>query len=200
MTRFDVSLDDKYELEQGRIYLTGVQALVRLPLMQRQRDQAEGLDTAGYITGYRGSPLGSYDQELVRAKARLDAAGVLHQPGVNEDIAATACAGTQQAGLESDGRHDGVFAIWYGKGPGVDRSGDAIRHGNLFGTADNGGVLMLIGDDHLCESSTTAHSSEYAMVDGLVPVLNPAGVEEILSFGLYGIAMSRYSGGWVSLK
>ncbi len=200
MTLLDVSLDDKYRLEKGRIFLTGVQALVRLPLMQRQLDQAAGLNTAGYITGYRGSPLGSYDQELVREKDRLQANGILHQPGVNEDIAATACSGTQQAGLDKAGRHDGVFAIWYGKGPGVDRSGDAIRHGNLFGAAENGGVLMLIGDDHLCESSTTAHSSEYAMVDGLVPILNPAGVQDILTFGLYGIAMSRFSGSWVSLK
>ena len=119
---------------------------------------------------------------------------------MNEDLAATACSGTQQVGLDGESRYDGVFAIWYAKGPGVDRSGDAIRHGNLFGTAEHGGVLLLLGDDHICESSTTAHQSEYAMVDALVPVLNPAGVQEILEYGLLGIAMSRFTGGWVALK
>ena len=184
----------------GRIFVTGIQALVRLPLMQRQRDLAAGLNTAGYITGYRGSPLGTYDQQLERAKAHLDAHHIVHRPGVNEDLAATACSGTQQVGLDGESRYDGVFAIWYAKGPGVDRSGDAIRHGNLFGTARHGGVLLLLGDDHICESSTTAHQSEYAMVDALVPVLNPAGVQEILEYGLLGIAMSRFTGGWVALK
>jgi indolepyruvate ferredoxin oxidoreductase len=196
----EVTLDDKYTAQGGRIFVTGVQALVRLPLVQRQRDLAAGLNTAGYVTGYRGSPLGAYDQQLERARAHLDAHHIVHRPGVNEDLAATACAGTQQVGLDGESRHDGVFAIWYAKGPGVDRSGDAIRHGNLFGTAKHGGVLLLLGDDHLCESSTTAHQSEYAMVDAMVPVLNPAGVAEILEYGLLGIAMSRYSGAWVALK
>ena len=170
-----VTLEDKYTLDEGRIYATGIQALVRLPLVQISRDRADGLRTAGYVTGYRGSPLGAYDQQLQLARRHLDAAGVIHQPAVNEDLAATACQGTQQVGLVRPGRHDGVFAIWYGKGPGVDRSGDAVRHGNLFGSSPHGGVLMLLGDDHICESSTTAHQSEYAMVDALVPVLNPAG-------------------------
>ncbi|MDX6749536.1 indolepyruvate ferredoxin oxidoreductase family protein [Geminicoccaceae bacterium 1502E] len=199
-TLTDVTLDDKYTLGEGRIFLTGIQALVRLPLEQRRRDEAAGLRTAGYITGYRGSPLGGYDQQLARARGLLDAERVIHQPGVNEDLAATAVQGTQQVGLSGESRHDGVFAIWYGKGPGVDRSGDAIRHGNLFGTAAHGGVLLLLGDDHICESSTTAHQSEYAMVDAMVPILNPSGVQEILDYGLYGIAMSRFSGAWVSLK
>jgi indolepyruvate ferredoxin oxidoreductase len=195
-----VTLDDKYTLGEGRIFVTGIQALVRLPLVQRQRDLAAGLNTAGFVTGYRGSPLGTYDQQLERAKHHLDAHHIVHQPAVNEDLAATACSGTQQVGLEGESRYDGVFAIWYAKGPGVDRSGDAIRHGNLFGTSPHGGVLLLLGDDHICESSTTAHQSEYAMIDALVPVLNPAGVQEILEFGLLGIAMSRFTGGWVALK
>ncbi len=195
-----VSLDDKYTLEEGRIYLTGVQALVRLPIEQKRRDRRAGWNTAGYVTGYRGSPLGGYDQQLAAAKRFLAAHDILHQPAVNEDLAATACQGTQQINLTGEGRFDGVFAIWYGKGPGVDRSGDAIRHGNLFGTDPKGGVLLLLGDDHICESSTTAHQSEYAMVDALVPILNPSGVQEILEFGLYGIALSRFSGAWVALK
>ncbi|MEZ5847244.1 MAG: indolepyruvate ferredoxin oxidoreductase family protein [Geminicoccaceae bacterium] len=195
-----ISLNDKYELEEGRVFLTGIQALVRLPLAQVARDRSTGLDTAGFITGYRGSPLGAYDQQLALAKPLLERAGIVHRPAVNEDLAATACQGTQQAGLVREGRHDGVFAIWYGKGPGVDRSGDAFRHGNLFGTSRHGGVLLILGDDHICESSTTAHQSEYAMVDALIPVLNPAGVQEILEYGLLGIALSRFSGAWVSLK
>ena len=196
----EVALDDKYTVGAGRIFVTGIQALVRLPLVQRQRDLAAGLNTAGFVTGYRGSPLGAYDQQLERARAHLDAHHIVHRPAVNEDLAATACSGTQQVGLDGETRYDGVFAIWYAKGPGVDRSGDAIRHGNLFGTAAHGGVLMLLGDDHICESSTTAHQSEYAMVDALVPTLNPAGVQEILEYGLLGIAMSRFTGGWVALK
>ncbi|MDW8124041.1 MAG: indolepyruvate ferredoxin oxidoreductase family protein [Geminicoccaceae bacterium] len=195
-----VSLDDKYRLEEGRVYLTGVQALVRLPIDQIRRDRRAGLKTAGYVTGYRGSPLGGYDQQLAAAKAWLAAHDVVHQPAVNEDLAATACQGTQQVNLTGEGRFEGVFAIWYGKGPGVDRSGDAIRHGNLFGTDPKGGVLLLLGDDHICESSTTAHQSEYAMVDAMVPVLNPSGVQEILEYGLYGIALSRFSGAWAALK
>jgi indolepyruvate ferredoxin oxidoreductase len=195
-----VSLDDKYTLREGRVFMTGIQALVRLALEQRWRDRAAGHDTAGYVTGYRGSPLGAYDQQLWRARAHLDAEGVVFNPGVNEDLAATACWGTQQAELEGAGSGQGVFAIWYGKGPGVDRSGDALRHGNLAGSSPLGGVLCLLGDDHTCESSTTSHHSEYAMVDAMIPVLNPAGVQEILDYGLYGIALSRFSGAWVALK
>jgi indolepyruvate ferredoxin oxidoreductase len=199
-SRRSVSLDDKYTLREGRVFMTGIQALVRLPLEQRWRDRAAGHDTAGYVTGYRGSPLGAYDQQLWRARAHLDAEGVVFNPGVNEDLAATACWGTQQAELEGAGAREGVFAIWYGKGPGVDRSGDALRHGNLAGSSPRGGVLCLLGDDHTCESSTTSHHSEYAMVDAMIPVLNPAGVQEILDYGLYGIALSRFSGAWVALK
>ena len=196
----EVHLDDKYTLESGRVFLTGIQALVRLPMEQRRRDLAAGRNTAGYISGYRGSPLGAFDQQLVRASSHLDAHHVRFNPGVNEDLAATALWGTQQAHLDGEGAYDGVFGIWYAKGPGVDRSGDALRHANLAGTAPLGGVLALLGDDHTCESSTTAHQSEFAMVDAMIPVLNPAGVQEILDYGLYGIAMSRYAGCWVALK
>ncbi|MGI9332573.1 MAG: indolepyruvate ferredoxin oxidoreductase family protein, partial [Gammaproteobacteria bacterium] len=195
-----VSLDEKYTLESGRVFLTGIQALVRLPMVQRQRDVAAGHDTAGYVSGYRGSPLGTLDQQLTRAGELLERHHVKFNPGVNEDLAATACWGTQQIGFSGENAYDGVFAMWYGKGPGVDRSGDALRHGNLAGSAPLGGVLCLLGDDHICESSTTAHQSEFAMVDAMIPVLNPAGVQEILDYGLYGIALSRYSGCWAALK
>ena len=196
----DVDLDDKYIRPRGRVFLTGIQALVRLVLTQRQRDLAAGHDTAGYVSGYRGSPLGGLDLQLDRAKAHLDRHHVVFQPGVNEDIAAAACWGAQQAELDGEGAYDGVFCLWYGKGPGVDRSGDALRHANLAGTSKLGGVVALLGDDHTCESSTTAHHSEYAMVDASIPVLNPAGVQEVLDFGLYAFALSRYSGCWTALK
>ena len=196
----DVSLDDKYSKADGRIFLTGIQALVRLPMLQRQRDQAAGHDTAGYVTGYRGSPLGGLDQQLAAARRFLDQHHVKVQTAVNEDLAATALWGTQQAQLFGEGRYDGVFGMWYGKGPGVDRTGDAFRHGNLAGTAALGGVLACMGDDHTCKSSTTAHQSEYAMVDAMMPIANPAGVAEILQFGLLGFALSRYAGCWVGLK
>src|SRR5258708_2228308 len=200
MALAQVSLDDKYTLQEGRLFLTGTQALVRMPMMQHLRDKAAGANTACYISGYRGSPLGGYDQQLWAAKNLLHEHSIVFQPGVNEDLAATACWGTQQAHFEGDNKYDGVFAIWYGKGPGVDRTGDAFRHGNLAGSASLGGVLVLMGDDHTCESSTTAHQSEYALVDAMIPILNPAGVQEILDFGLYGWALSRYSGCWVGLK
>ena len=196
----NVDLDDKYTRERGRVFLTGIQALVRLVLTQRRRDLAAGHDTAGYVSGYRGSPLGGLDLQLDRAKPHLAQHHVVFQPGVNEDIAAAACWGTQQAELDGEGAYDGVFCLWYGKGPGVDRSGDALRHANLAGTSPLGGVVALLGDDHTCESSTTAHHSEYAMVDASIPVLNPAGVQEILDFGLYAFALSRYSGCWAALK
>ena len=195
-----VSLDDKYALESGRVYLTGTQALVRLPLMQRRRDVAAGLNTAGFISGYRGSPLGSLDIELWRA-SRFTADHHIHfQPGVNEDLAATAIWGSQQVGLYPGAKYDGVFAMWYGKGPGVDRSGDALKHGNNAGSAPHGGVLVLAGDDHTCKSSTLPHQSEYAFMDASIPVLNPAGVQEFLDYGLYGWALSRYSGLWCGFK
>ncbi len=196
----NVDLDDKYELESGRVFLTGTQALVRLPMMQRQRDKAAGLDTAAYVTGYRGSPLGALDQQMERAKRFLERNDIVFRAGVNEDLAATAVWGTQQLNLFPDALKQGVFSMWYGKGPGVDRSGDVIKHGNLAGSAPHGGVLLLAGDDHTCKSSTTAHQSEFAFVDAMVPVLNPAGVQEFLDLGLYGWAMSRFSGCWVAFK
>ncbi len=196
----DVSLEDKYLLQSGRIFITGTQALVRIPMMQHLRDKAEGFNTAGYVTGYRGSPLGGYDQQLWAAKKVLDQHHIVFNPGVNEDLAATACWGTQQAHFHGENKYDGVFAIWYGKGPGVDRTGDAFRHGNLAGSYHKGGVIALMGDDHTCESSTTAHSSEYAMMDAMMPILNPAGVQELLDYGIIGFALSRYSGCWVALK
>jgi indolepyruvate ferredoxin oxidoreductase len=200
VTLAEVSLDDKYTKQVGRIFLTGIQALVRLPMLQRQRDLAAGQNTAGYVTGYRGSPLGGLDQQLAAARRFLDQHHVVVQTAVNEDLAATALWGTQQAQLFDEGRYDGVFGMWYGKGPGVDRTGDAFRHGNLAGSAPLGGVLACMGDDHTCESSTTAHQSEYAMVDAMMPIINPAGVAEILDFGLLGSALSRYAGCWVGLK
>ncbi len=196
----EVSLDDKYALESGRVYLNGTQALVRLPMMQRQRDKAAGLDTAAYVTGYRGSPLGAIDQQMTRAKRFLERNDIIFRAAVNEDLAATAIWGTQQLNLFPDSKKQGVFAMWYGKGPGVDRSGDVFKHGNLAGAAPHGGVLLLAGDDHTCKSSTTAHQSEFAFVDAMIPVLNPAGVQEFLDLGLYGWAMSRFSGCWVAFK
>ena len=195
-----VTLDDKYTFSNGRVYITGVQALVRLPLQQAQRDHEEGRHTAGYVSGYRGSPLGTYDGELKKAERFLHDKNILFVPGVNEDLAATAIWGTQQAELQGDGKYEGVFSIWYGKGPGVDRCGDVFRHANLSGSSKHGGVLVLAGDDHTCESSTTCHQSEYALVDAGIPVLSPASVQELLDYGLYGWALSRYSGCWVGLK
>jgi indolepyruvate ferredoxin oxidoreductase len=200
MTLSSVALDDKYTLQSGRVFITGTQALVRLPIMQHLRDRAAGITSGCYISGYRGSPLGGYDQQLWAAGKHLTAHNIVFQPGVNEDLAATACWGTQQAHFDGDNKYDGVYAIWYGKGPGVDRTGDAFRHGNLAGSAPLGGVICLMGDDHTCESSTTAHQSEFAMVDAMMPILNPAGVQELLDYGLYGWALSRYSGCWVGLK
>ena len=200
MILLNVSLGDKYTLERGRVFLTGTQALVRLPLMQQRRDAAEGCNTGCYISGYRGSPLGGFDQQLTLASKLLEEHHIHFQPGVNEDLAATACWGSQQTQLNGQSNFDGVFALWYGKGPGVDRTGDAFRHGNLAGTSPKGGVIALMGDDHTCESSTTAHQSEFAMVDAMMPILNPAGVQELLDYGLYGWALSRYSGCWIGLK
>src|SRR5215470_9147901 len=195
-----VTLDDKYELEAGRVFLTGTQALVRLPMMQRRRDEAAGLNTACFISGYRGSPLGGYDQALWSARKFLQRQAIEFKPGLNEDLGATAVWGSQQVGLWPGAKYDGVFGIWYGKGPGVDRSGDVFKHANAAGTAPKGGVLLLAGDDHACKSSTLPHQSEYAFMDACIPVLNPAGVQDILDFGLYGWAMSRYSGCWIALK
>jgi indolepyruvate ferredoxin oxidoreductase len=195
-----VSLDDKYDLTQSHVLVTGYQALIRACLMQHERDRRGGLDTAGYVTGYRGSPLGGLDQQFMRAARQIAAANIKFQPGINEELAATALWGSQQTELRGEGKFDGVFGMWYGKGPGVDRSGDVFRHANLAGTSRNGGVLALMGDDHTAESSTTAHQSEFHFVDVMMPILNPAGVQEIVDYALYGWAMSRYTGTWTALK
>jgi indolepyruvate ferredoxin oxidoreductase len=195
-----VTLDDKYDLTKSRVFVTGYQALVRLTMMQHERDRRARLNTAGYVTGYRGSPLGGLDYQFQRAAKFLSPHNVVFQPGINEDLAATALWGSQQAELRGEGKYDGVFGIWYGKGPGVDRSGDVFRHANSAGTSKYGGVLALMGDDHTAESSTTAHQSEFHFLDVMIPFLNPAGVQEIVDYGLYGFAMSRFTGAWVALK
>jgi indolepyruvate ferredoxin oxidoreductase len=194
-------LDEWYRFDDtGPQFITGLQALVRLVLAQRHRDRLAGLDTAGFVSGYRGSPLGGLDRELWRAAQHLDAAQIRFQPGLNEDLAATSIWGSQQANLFAGARHEGVFGMWYGKGPGVDRSGDPFKHGNAAGTSTYGGVLAVAGDDHTCKSSSLPHQSEYAFVDASMPVLNPADVREIVVFGLMGYALSRFSGCWVGLK
>jgi indolepyruvate ferredoxin oxidoreductase len=194
------TLDDKYTKQDGRIYLSGVQALVRLPIMQALRDKAAGLDTGGFISGYRGSPLGGLDQALWGAKKHLKAYNVEFKAGLNEDLAATMVWGSQQSNLFPGAKHDGVFAMWYGKGPGVDRCGDVFKHGNAAGTSKHGGVLVLAGDDHACRSSTLPHASEQEFVSAMMPVLNPAGVQDILDMGILGWAMSRFTGRWVGFK
>jgi indolepyruvate ferredoxin oxidoreductase len=195
-----VTLEDKYTLRDGRIYLNGTHALVRLALLQRERDIAAGLNTAGFISGYRGSPLGIFDQQLEKAEKHLRSHHIHFEPGLNEDLAATAVWGSQQVNLFPGAKYDGVFSMWYGKAPGVDRTGDALRHANSAGTSRHGGVLMLLGDDHNCKSSTLPSHSETAMIHASVPVLNPAGVGDLLDFGLLGWGLSRYSGSWVALK
>ncbi len=195
-----ISLDDKYTLESGRVYMTGLQALVRLPIMQRQRDRAAGLNTAGYISGYRGSPLGGYDNALTRAKLFLQENHIEFHPGLNEDLAATAVWGSQHTEIFPGAKYDGVFSIWYGKGPGVDRCGDVFKHGNFAGAGRKGGVLLIAGDDHGAKSSSMPHQSEQAFVASLVPVLNPASVQEYLDFGLWAFGASRYSGCWIGFK
>jgi indolepyruvate ferredoxin oxidoreductase len=200
MSAAPLSLDDKYTRASGRVFLTGTQALVRLAIAQRDRDLAAGLNTAGFISGYRGSPLGGFDQALWRARSHLDSHHIHFTPGVNEELAATAVWGSQQTGLFAGARFDGVFAMWYGKGPGVDRCGDVFKHANAAGTARHGGVLLVAGDDHACKSSTLPHQSEHAFDGAMIPVLYPTGVDEILELGLHGFAMSRYSGCYVAFK
>jgi indolepyruvate ferredoxin oxidoreductase len=200
MPKHAVSLDDKYALDETRQLLTGTQAIVRLMLTQRARDVRAGLNTAGYVTGYRGSPIATLEAAMLRARGVLEPNHIKFQPGLNEDLAATALWGSQQAELRGEGKYDGVFGVWYGKGPGVDRTGDVFRHANHAGTSRHGGVLALMGDDHTCESSTSAHQSEFAFVDYMIPILNPAGVQEILDYGVLGFALSRYAGVWVGLK
>src|SRR3989449_320967 len=196
----NVGLDDKYDLDQSHVFVTGFQALVRLCRMQRERARRAGLHTAGFISGYRGSPLGTLDAQFQRAQSWLERNDIKFQSGINEDMAATAIWGTQQAELRGEGKYDGVFSMWYGKGPGVDRTGDVFRHANFAGSSKYGGVLALMGDDHTAESSTTAHQSEYHFIDVMIPILSPAGVQEFLDYGLYGWAMSRFCGTWVALK
>ncbi|WP_424924189.1 indolepyruvate ferredoxin oxidoreductase family protein [Aquipseudomonas alcaligenes] len=200
MSLAEIRLDDKYRVATGQFYLTGTQALTRLPMLQKQRDAAFGLNTACFISGYRGSPLGNLDKSLWDAKQFLQENHIHFQPGVNEELGATAVWGSQQANLFPGARYDGVFAMWYGKGPGVDRCGDVFKHGNSAGVSPHGGVLLLAGDDHGCKSSTIAHQSEHAFIAASIPVLNPANVQEILDYGIIGWELSRYSGCWVALK
>ncbi|UTH75979.1 indolepyruvate ferredoxin oxidoreductase family protein [Chromobacterium sp. IIBBL 290-4] len=193
-------LEEKYTAPTGQVLMTGIQALVRLPMLQQQLDQAAGLNTAGYVTGYRGSPLGNVDQTMLKAKKHLDEHQVVFHPGLNEDLAATAIWGTQQVNMFEGAKYDGVYSMWYGKGPGVDRSGDVLKHGNVAGTSRHGGVLLVCGDDHAAKSSTFPHQSDHILAASMIPVLSPSGVQEVLDFGLHGWAMSRYSGCWVSIK
>ncbi len=197
-----VTLDDKYSLDRGRAFMSGVQALVKLPMLQRQRDALQGKNTAGFISGYRGSPLGNYDQFLWKAKSYLQAQNIVFQPGVNEELAATALWGTQQLGFAPPGtnRFDGVFGIWYGKGPGVDRCSDVFKHANMAGTTPWGGVLAVAGDDHVAKSSTAAHQSDHIFKACGLPVFFPASVQDVLDMGVHGIALSRFAGIWSGMK
>lgn len=195
-----VSLNDKYTRDHDTAYMTGIEALVRLPMLQRQRDSKRGLNTAGFVSGYRGSPLGGVDQAMWKAAEYLNAHHIHFQPGINEDLAATSVWGSQQTNLFAGARFDGVFGMWYGKGPGVDRSMDVIKHANAFGTSRYGGVLAVAGDDHACKSSTLPHQSEHMFMGASVPVLAPANVQEVLDLGIFGWELSRYSGCWVGLK
>ncbi|HEY4038282.1 MAG TPA: indolepyruvate ferredoxin oxidoreductase family protein, partial [Burkholderiaceae bacterium] len=194
------SLEDRWTRERGPIYLSGTQALVRLLMLQRRRDLASGLNTAGFLTGYRGSPLGGVDMTATRARAHLEQHHVRFRPGVNEDLAATAVWGTQQVNLFAGARYDGVFGMWYGKGPGVDRCGDVFKHANAAGTSPHGGVLVAVGDDHGAKSSTLAHQSDHILKACMIPVLFPSSIQEYLDLGLHGYAMSRYAGVWVGFK
>ena len=200
MSTQKITLNDRFDLDKSPVLLNGTQALVRLMLTQKARDRAAGLNTAGLVTGYRGSPLGAVDMQMTRAAKQLAAHDVVFQYGLNEDLAATALWGSQQAELRGEGKFDGVFGLWYGKGPGVDRTGDVFRHANMAGTSALGGVLVAMGDDHTGESSTVLHQSEWALIDAYLPIVSPAGVQEILDYGIYGYALSRFAGLWVGLK
>jgi indolepyruvate ferredoxin oxidoreductase len=195
-----ISLDDKYTALTGRVYLTGIQALVRLPISQHLRDQQAGLNTAGYISGYRGSPLSGYDTELIKARKILEPNNIFFDPGLNEELAATAVWGSQQAGIFGKPKFDGVHSIWYAKNPGLDRAGDALKHGNFNGSAKHGGVLCVVGDDHAAKSATMPNQGDFAFMSFGMPVLYPANVQEVIDFGLYGWAMSRFSGCWLGFK
>lgn len=194
------ALEEKYTAQTGEVLLSGIQALVRLPMLQQGRDRAQGLNTAGYVTGYRGSPLGGVDQNMLKAAVHLQQHNVVFHPGINEDLAATAVWGTQQVNLFDGAKYDGVYALWYGKGPGIDRSADVLKHGNAAGSSRFGGVLLVAGDDHAAKSSTFPHQSDHTLAASMIPVLSPSGVQEVIDFGLHGWAMSRYSGCWVALK
>lgn len=196
----DVTLNDKYDLDDGVAYMSGLQALTRIPIVQRRRDIAAGLNTAGFISGYRGSPLGSLDSQLARASSYFDEYDIKFQAGVNEDLAATAIWGTQQVHLIPGAKKEGVFGIWYGKAPGVDRSGDVMRHANANGTAPKGGVLALVGDDHGCKSSTLPCQSDHVLYAYMIPQLYPYSIQEFVEYGILGIEMSRYSGCWTAMK
>lgn len=200
MTLHDVTLDDKYDLSKERIFVSGAQAIVRMLLMQKEADRRAGLNTAGLISGYRGSPVGGLDLQFWRAQRELSGADIVFQPGLNEELAATALWGSQQTELIGEGKYDGVFGLWYGKGPGVDRSGDVLRHANLAGSSKHGGVLALMGDDHTAESSTNAHATEFLFVDTMIPIFNPAGVQELIDYGIYSYALSRFAGTWAAMK
>src|SRR6476619_3507488 len=197
LVRPDYALADNLGADRGTVFLTGTQALIRLPLMQRGRDAAAGIASQGFISGYRGSPLGMVDQQAWKAGTRRCAAGVRFLPAINEELAATAVLGTQRVESDPERTAEGVFAMWYGKGPGVDRAGDALKHGNAYGASPHGGVVVVAGDDHGCVSSSMPHQSDAAMQSWHMPVLAPANVAEYLEFGLYGWALSRFSGNWV---
>src|SRR5580693_4535275 len=195
-----MKLSDKYTLERGRVYLTGIQALVRLPIDQMRRDRAAGLRTGAFISGYEGSPLGGYDMALARTKKLLSEHNIHFRPGVNEDLAATAVMGSQIHAVIGQSKVEGVVGIWYGKGPGVDRSGDIFRHANLAGTGKNCAALVLAGDDHISKSSTIPHQSDFSLFNLGIPFLYPGNTQEIIDYGLIAIALSRFSGAWVGLK
>src|ERR1700687_5818802 len=195
-----MKLEDKFRLERGRAYLTGIQALVRLPMDQMRRDRRSGLNTATFISGYEGSPLGGYDLALARVRPLLHEHGIHFVPGVNEDLAATSIFGSQIVHVLGESKYDGVLGIWYGKGPGVDRSGDVFRHANLSGTGRNCAALVLGGDDHLSKSSTIPHQSDLSFYNFGLPIFYPGNTQETLDYGLYAIALSRFSGAWVAMK
>lgn len=195
-----VTLDDKYTSDSGHIYLSGIQAVVRLCMMRRQRDRASGLNTAGFVSGYPGSPLAALDLTFERARKHLERHQIHFQPGLSEDLAMTSIWGSQQINLFPDARYDGVFGLWYGKGPGLDRSGDVFMHGNAAGTSKHGGVILVVGDDHEARTTTTAHQSEVVLASAFIPTLSPANVQEFLDYGLHGWAMSRFSGLWIGFK